>query len=331
MDNDNEIGRGLNSRVRVNHNNTTTNTNVHDDDDIDSDRSCRALRREYWMLLTFGLLIISFVAVWWILAAITTHTSPTPPTPPSPPSPSSSSSPLVSSSRVERVPHDDDPLSTLSDDVNGTLVLYSYYEFENDNTARDNLAFFIEVALPPLMNSPNVHIIFIINSDHCSVMIPSATNIWIHRRHNFGMDLCAYRDTLESMNANHGNDSMTGRASHKYRYHCWLNASVRGPFLSLPVSQWYQWLHYFTSQITSRNKLIGTSITCLGRESPVYPYHDNTPEGLLPDDTGAPAFRSVHVQSMFLVFDHIALSIIGPILPCSSALNEIIFGKLTQQ
>lgn len=289
--------------------NTTFGRLRHEGDDNDDTHRCDAcsLVHRYWLRL-----IVMMVVMCGMLSMWMTY---------DPPDTMDDIMPLFQTSPIDPTAYSTTKslaaLLPSSSDAHGTLVLYSYHE-RNRDLERDNLSFFINVALTPLLNSPNVHFIFIISSA-CSVSIPSATNVWIHHRHNYGGDLCAYRDTLESLN---GNESLTGRPSYQYRYHCWINALIRGPFLSSPVSQWYRWLDYFTSQITSVNKLIGTSIICMQR---TWPDKQSAWTDAVVDASSS-SFHWVHLSSMFLVFDHIALSYIAPVLPCSSDINTIIFG-----
>jgi len=186
---------------------------------------------------------------------------------------------------------------------NGTLIIYSYFEDHDPaKPAKQNFEFFVEVGMTPLVNHPHVHFLVIVNGDEFTVKLPEANNIVVHRRaRNFGMDVCAYKETFPLVDD--GTIKLPGgHKFEKYRYFVIMNASVRGPFMPWGVR--VHWLDHFLMQITARDKLVGTSINCLG------PRHD--PQ--LPGRTHS----QMHLQSMFLVMDYMIFPLIRLHLPCAS-------------
>jgi hypothetical protein len=180
------------------------------------------------------------------------------------------------------------------------------------------------------LGDPNIHFVFILASG-CSIRnwptppngIP--TNVFQTHRGNHGMDICGWNEIMREATIL----GITGRPLSSYRYFVWMNASVRGPFLpsgtGAPLGRRDQvavggdWLDYFLIQITDRDKLIGTAINC-------------RPEQILSVEEaaakGGPRFEQIHLQSMFLAFDHVALPTMLEHVPCGNRITAIWGGEV---
>jgi hypothetical protein len=151
-----------------------------------------------------------------------------------------------------------------------------------------------------------------------TIDIPDGNNIFITRRNNFGMDICAWNETMRDPLIS----SLTGHPIKSYRYIIWLNASVRGPFI--PVGQPFAaWLPYFLNQINDHDKLIGTSISCMA-------HIDRIPDRARKEIFGRSGRRlgdnypEMHLQSQFVAFDWQLLPILLPHLVCASNKHDVI-------
>ena len=152
-------------------------------------------------------------------------------------------------------------------------VIYAYYE--KDEMCRENLRYFVEHGLQEKKeegdNRLQMDYHFVVNGPVCSVNVnPRAkSNVHQHFRENRGYDFAAYSHVLKTL-------TLAGDIQ-KYDYFVFLNSSVRGPFYSLPSSQF--WPLLFLQLFRGNVHLVGTSINI----------HQNG--------------EHPHVQSMFFMVD----------------------------
>jgi hypothetical protein len=105
----------------------------------------------------------------------------------------------------------------LHGDRNGTLVIYSYFEDPDPaKPAKQNLEFFVEVGMTPLLNHPHVHFFILVSGTEFTVTLPKADNVFVYRRgRNFGMDICAYSETFPKIDSG---EIVLPQKLQKYRY-----------------------------------------------------------------------------------------------------------------
>ena len=147
------------------------------------------------------------------------------------------------------------------------LILYSYYETSNSIF---NLNFFIKNALS---KNTGVNFIFLINSNKCSVNIPTNFNVKIIKRNNSGLDFGAWSDGLKQVDIN------------DYDNFIFINDTVIGPFLPRYIKN--DWYVLFCNLLDSRTKLSGLTIN-------YKPFNDTK--------------LSKHVQSMMFCTDKVGLT-----------------------
>lgn len=122
-----------------------------------------------------------------------------------------------------------------------TAVIYHYYEL--NKTYKDNFIFFLNTAI----NDDAHYFIFI--SGTCSIDLPNLTNVDIH--------------FIENKNNDFGAVLAFHKLSKLVRFdnYVFINSSSRGPFLaSYFKNKWYE---AFTSQLSDRVGLVGSSINLL--------------------------------------------------------------------
>lgn len=131
-----------------------------------------------------------------------------------------------------------------------TVITYAYFE---SDSAKYNFDFFVK---KELKFRHDVDYIIIVNGHSCSVSIPSLDNLTVIRRDNRGFDFGAYYESVVFME----NNNLV------YDYYVFLNAGVFGPVLPHYSNYFFMNFHWstvFTSKITDRVKLVGTTIVCL--------------------------------------------------------------------
>jgi hypothetical protein len=134
-----------------------------------------------------------------------------------------------------------------------TLIVLAHYF---DRLGRDNLQFFLAQGLVP---DSAYHFVVVVNgqvppgwSEKLNKIAEAYSNFEWHAHNNTGYDFCVYKDALTSLPL---------KVSIKdIRNFVLLNKSLRGPF----VPSYYErpWPDVFTSRLTDRVKLSGTSINC---------------------------------------------------------------------
>lgn len=122
-----------------------------------------------------------------------------------------------------------------------TAVIYHY--FEKDEIYRENLIFFLNVAIDKGVDY------YIYLSGTCSVNLPSLPNIEYISIENANYDFGAVTNF-----SNHHN-------SNNYDFYIYINCSVRGPFL--PKYTPIQWYEAFTSKLSNTDGIVGSSINFL--------------------------------------------------------------------
>lgn len=207
--------------------------------------------------------------------------------------------------------------------IGRTLLMYSYFPGKTGN-GQFNFEFFRDYGMrPAIEHGVPIDFLIINNGDRDlfhQIRLPHGTNetrvVVVHRR-NFGFDFCAYNESFAALYHNASSASSASlfnsviqrelRHVTDYHYFILMNASVRGPFLPVGLQSW-EWVRYFTHQITDRNKLIGTTLNCYMRTGP--------PQGRW--------YPNIHLQSMMLVFDHSVVWLVRRHLPCSSHMKTVI-------
>jgi hypothetical protein len=124
----------------------------------------------------------------------------------------------------------------ISNTGNTNVCLYAYYE--KNELYKNNLLYFLNNAL-----LDNIDYYFIINGNS-TVVFPKKNNIKIINRENIGYDFGAYSYAI------------TNIIPHNYDYYIFLNATVKGPYLTNNKN----WLDTFLELFTNNVKLVGTSV-----------------------------------------------------------------------
>ncbi|CAK9025137.1 unnamed protein product [Durusdinium trenchii] len=170
-----------------------------------------------------------------------------------------------------------------------TLVVVAF--FEKTPEYRDNMIFFLQIAIVPdsRSNAP-VDYVIVVNGE-CTIDFPELKNLQVIRQRNVCYDFGSWGIGLQR------------RVDSVHEAFVVLNPTVRGPFLP----RWYtqHWTWAFLSMLTSKVKLVGTSMNC-------------------PDGKG----RSlVHVMSMIMAFDQVALDIAqaNGIFKCAENKTEAMY------
>lgn len=127
---------------------------------------------------------------------------------------------------------------------NKVAVIYHY--FEASQVYRDNLTFFLSVAIRDDID------FFIIIAGDCTISLPEAVNITYLRTKNKNNDYGGYVDFLKKFKIT--ND-----------FYIFVNSSVRGPFL--PNYYHKSWVEPFISKLQDGCHLVGASINNLSLDS----------------------------------------------------------------
>ncbi|QKF94527.1 hypothetical protein QKU48_gp1069 [Fadolivirus algeromassiliense] len=138
-----------------------------------------------------------------------------------------------------------------------TLISYAYYE---TNKTIFNLEYFSEMGI---INDKKYLYIIVINGEKCSVKLPDYDNVIVLRRPNVGYDFGGHKHALEWVTNKYGTIL-------PFKYYIFLNCSVIGPFLPTYFPQNIHWSTIFTSRITNKIKLVGTTISCLHEKHKEY-------------------------------------------------------------
>lgn len=196
-----------------------------------------------------------------------------------------------------------------------TLVMYVYHE--SNDWYKDNLRFFIKVAMQDNDND-DVDYLLIINGESdlpleallAKTSAQQAGRVRLLRRPNTCYDGGSIGEVLRAQ----------PHLAESYRYYIFINSSVRGPFLPRYFQTMAKaeaaegggatlaWTSIFTSLLNDEVKLAGTTVSCMGQ---------------------------VHVQSMVLATDQLGLGLLlkGGVLDCPTSLNSAIrtyeFGATT--
>jgi hypothetical protein len=196
-----------------------------------------------------------------------------------------------------------------------TLVMYVYHE--SNEWYKDNLRFFIKVAMQDNDND-DVDYLLIINGESelplegllAETSAQQVGRVRLLQRPNTCYDGGSMGEVLRAQ------PHLAG----SYRYYVFINSSVRGPFLPRYFqtmakaeaadggSATLAWTSVLTSLLNDEVKLAGTTVSCMGQ---------------------------VHVQSMVLATDQLGLGLLlkGRVLDCPTSLNDAIrtyeFGATT--
>jgi hypothetical protein len=157
--------------------------------------------------------------------------------------------------------------------MNRNLVTYHYYESPE---YQENLLYFIEFGII----AENDYIIVV--SGGCLTPLPIRENVRLLFVRNDRYDYGGYCIAV---------NSIIKKETSKYKYFCFLNCSVRGPFTPGYFDD--NWTDIFTKYITTDVKLVGATICMLQRGHEIY--------GQLRHTRGRDVIS--HVQSMFYAMD----------------------------
>ncbi|QKF94528.1 GDP-fucose protein O-fucosyltransferase [Fadolivirus algeromassiliense] len=133
-----------------------------------------------------------------------------------------------------------------------TLISYAYYE--TDKT-KFNLEFYSNIGI---INDKRHLYIIVINGENCSIKLPSHDNVIVLKRPNIGFDFGAHNHAINWAVEKYG-------AELPFKYYIFMNCGVIGPFIPPSYPKNLHWSTIFTSKITDDIKLVGTTISCLGR------------------------------------------------------------------
>jgi len=138
-------------------------------------------------------------------------------------------------------------------------VIYNYYE--KDEMYKENFSYFLNHGIYDEVDY------YIIVNGKSSVEIPKRPNIFIHYRENKGYDFGAFSYIIHN------------KLNKEYDYYCFINTSVKGPFLKDGTKKWYE---HFLELFKENVHIVGTSINICTLFKPA----------VIP-----------HVQSMFFIID----------------------------
>lgn len=157
------------------------------------------------------------------------------------------------------------------------LILYNY--FESDRSVK-NLEFFVKHAL---IDDPSYQFCFIIKGSVCSVPIPKKSNIQVIHDINEGFDFAGWRLALDKNNINN------------FDHFIFINSSALGPFIPRYLPRKITWAYLFTSKLSDKIKLVGSTINYFTDENPWYPKD---------------AARHTHIQSYAFATDLVGLKLL---------------------
>jgi hypothetical protein len=135
-----------------------------------------------------------------------------------------------------------------------TVISYAYYETLK---AAYNLDFFAKTGV---FDNDDYLFVFVINGQNCNVEIPHYKNCVVITRDNIGYDFGAHYVTIDYLTTLY----KCPIESVPFDNFVFLNCSVMGPFLPSYISRDVKWPDLFTSRLTDKIKLVGTSIVCFG-------------------------------------------------------------------
>ena len=122
-----------------------------------------------------------------------------------------------------------------------TAIIYHYYEA--NVTYKENLIFFLNVAISSEIDC------YVYISGTCSIELPSYDNVKYINIENKNNDFGA------AISFSHLKESES------YDNYIFINCSVRGPFLTTYYP--YKWYEVFTSKLTKKTAIVGSSINLL--------------------------------------------------------------------
>lgn len=122
-----------------------------------------------------------------------------------------------------------------------TVVVYHY--FEKDLTYKNNLVYFLSVAILEEVDY------FIMISGECTVSLPERRNLRYIKTDNWNNDFGGYIKFFQVAPVE------------QYEFFVFINSSVRGPFL--PSYTNFRWINAFTDRLCGDVHLVGASINIL--------------------------------------------------------------------
>lgn len=122
-----------------------------------------------------------------------------------------------------------------------TVVVYHY--FEKDLTYKNNLVYFLSVAILEEVDY------FIMISGECTVSLPERRNLRYIKTDNWNNDFGGYIKFFQVAPVE------------QYEFFVFINSSVRGPFL--PSYTNFRWINAFTDRLCGNVHLVGASINIL--------------------------------------------------------------------
>lgn len=157
-----------------------------------------------------------------------------------------------------------------------SVIIYTYY---NSDISNYNLNFFVKTELKYRENIDYIIVINGFNYDK-NIVFPKIDNLTIIRRENIGFDFGGHYSALETISFN----------NKKYDYYFFMNSSVIGPIIPHYFTE--HWTNIFIRKITSKVKLVGTTIVCL------------------PPATDRVGGEGPHVEGFFFMTDKIGLDLL---------------------
>jgi hypothetical protein len=152
--------------------------------------------------------------------------------------------------------------------INKICCFYAYYE--KNKLYKDNFKYFLDNAI-----LTNIDYYIIINGEY-TIDIPNKDNIKVFRRENKGFDFGAYSYIVNLLGKKFLN---------KYSYYCFLNATVKGPYLKNKKD----WLNEFLKLFINNVRIVGTSICYTTEEEVLKKYNIK---------------NIYYVQSMFFIINN---------------------------
>jgi len=152
--------------------------------------------------------------------------------------------------------------STNNNNSSSTLIVFAYHE--TSPIHKQNLLYFIQHGIPSPNNPYKTHAILVMNGKHSLPPLTmnslvSNPNVSVLTQPNVCFDFGAWATAL-----NYANTHLT-TSTPPFDYFIFLNASVRGPFISPAISKIFDnnsWPGLFTSHIDRNVKLVGTTFNC---------------------------------------------------------------------
>jgi hypothetical protein len=158
-----------------------------------------------------------------------------------------------------------------------TVVIYTYFtKIGDDSSCRSNFEFFLEKGVE---ESDKVDFVFILVANSLVpsrvVAVSGFKNVKFVQSQNYGSDLCNVYHAVTDLHL-----------AEKYEHFFVLNCGARGPYAA---GNWEKlfYVDKFVSLFTNSVRLVGASVSC----------------------EKSAASSSVHVQSWFIVYDKISLSV----------------------